>query len=58
MLDGFVLRHRIQPEDFEGGVRDDVTAFSDAIVAFLIGTIGWKHTGRPARDLLDSQCRA
>ncbi len=53
MLDGFVLRYRVQPDDFGGAEREGVSAFADAIVAFILGAVDWERSGARGMEALD-----
>jgi hypothetical protein len=53
MLDGFVLRYRMQPSSrWEG-----TSIFADAIVAFMLGAVDWDLTGQSGRTVLDTLVR-
>ncbi len=43
MRDGFVLRHRVQPEGYLGAEREGVIGFAHAVVAFILGQ--WTGSG-------------
>jgi hypothetical protein len=53
MLDGFVLRYRIQPDEYSTSRHHDVSVFADAVVAFILGVVDWERTGTAGRVALD-----
>ncbi|MPZ82630.1 MAG: hypothetical protein GEV28_20415 [Actinophytocola sp.] len=53
MLDGFVLRHRVQPDDQAAARWKGASLLADAIIAFLLGAVDWDLTGQPGRTALD-----
>jgi hypothetical protein len=56
MLDGFVLRHRLDPT-LPANRWEGASIFADAIIAFLLGAVDWDLTGQPARTALDTLVR-
>ena len=40
MLDGFVLRYCVQPDDYPTSRHEGVSIFADAVVAFILVWIG------------------
>jgi hypothetical protein len=57
LLDGFVLRHRLQPGDHPVSRWEGAGVFADAIIAFLLGAVDWDLTGQPGRTALDTLIR-
>ncbi|HEY0450796.1 hypothetical protein [Actinophytocola sp.] len=57
MLDGFVLRHRVQPDDHATYRWKGASILADAIIAFLLGAVDWNLTGQPGRTALDQLTR-
>lgn len=57
MLDGFVLRHRLQPDEYPTSRWEGASIFADAIIAFLLGAVDWDLTGQSGRTVLDSLIR-
>jgi hypothetical protein len=53
MLDGFLLRSRIQPEEMASCRWQDVGLLADATIAFSVGVIDGDKTGRTSREFLD-----
>jgi hypothetical protein len=53
MLDGFVLRYRLQPDDYPTSRWAGASVFADAVIAFLVGAVDWDLTGQPGRTALD-----
>ncbi|GAB3410861.1 hypothetical protein GCM10027569_26860 [Flindersiella endophytica] len=53
MLDGFLFRHRLQHEDYEGSRWEDASLFADAVVALCLGILDTDETGHTARRALD-----
>ena len=54
MLDGFVLRHRVQPGGHPTSRWEGAGIFADAIIAFILGAVDWDLTGQPGRTALDT----
>ncbi|MFI5709006.1 hypothetical protein [Kribbella sp. NPDC051620] len=52
MLDGFLLRSRVQSEQMEECRSDGASLFADAVVAFTLGVIDIDKDGRSSRDAL------
>jgi hypothetical protein len=57
LLDGFVLRHRLQPDDYSISRWQGASIFADAVIAFMIGVVDWDLTGQPSRTALDNLIR-
>lgn len=57
MLDGFVLRYRLQPDEYPASRWEGASIFADAIIAFLIGAVDWDLTGQSGRTVLDRLVR-
>ena len=57
MLDGFLLRHRVHPDDYATYRWKNASILADAIIAFLLGAVDWDLTGQPARVALDDLTR-
>lgn len=57
MLDGFVLRHRVHPDDYASFRWKGASILADAIIAFLLGAVDWDLTGQPGRAALDTLTR-
>lgn len=53
VLDGFVLRYRIQPDEYSTSRHDDHSVFADAVIAFILGIVDWERTGTTGRVTLD-----
>jgi AcrR family transcriptional regulator len=54
LLDGFVLRSRVLPDDFaELTSNDDSSGFADTLMALLVGAIDWDGAGRTTAAELD-----
>ena len=54
MLDGFLLRYRLQPDDYPTSRWEGAGIFADAVLAVLAGVIDHDRTGRDARQLLNA----
>jgi len=52
-LDGFVLRFRIQPADYQTSVWEEASIFADTILALVLGVIDHERTGENGRVVLD-----
>ncbi|HET9895763.1 MAG TPA: hypothetical protein VFQ44_12620 [Streptosporangiaceae bacterium] len=52
-LDGFLLRYRIQPEDFATSRWEGVGIFADTVIALVLGIVDDRRTGQPGRAVLD-----
>jgi hypothetical protein len=53
MLDGFVLRHRVQPRQHPRQGWQDANMLADAVIALLLGAVDWDLTGLSGREALD-----
>ena len=53
MLDGFVLRYRVQPDDYPTSHYEGISIFADAVIAFILGIMDWEKTGVAGRVVLD-----
>lgn len=53
MVDGFVLRHRVQPQRHQRQGWQDANTLADAVIALLLGAIDWDLTGLSGRAALD-----
>ncbi|MEU4194865.1 hypothetical protein AB0E69_23405 [Kribbella sp. NPDC026611] len=53
MLDGFLLRSRVQEEDMVACEHDESRLFGDAVVAFVLGVVDVGNAGQTARQALD-----
>ena len=53
MLDGFVLRHRVQPVQHARQGWQDANMLADAVIALLLGAVDWDLTGMSGRAALD-----
>ena len=52
-LDGFLLRYRIQPDDFAGSGWEGAGIFADTVVAIVLGIVDAERTGESGRAVLD-----
>jgi AcrR family transcriptional regulator len=52
-LDGFLLRSRIQPEDYPESRWEGAGLFADTVVAILLGVLDVDRSGRTGRAVLD-----
>jgi AcrR family transcriptional regulator len=52
-LDGFLLRYRIQPDEYPESRWEGVGLFADTIVAILLGVIDADRSGQNGRAVLD-----
>jgi len=52
-LDGFVLRFRIQPDDYQASRWEDASIFADTILALVLGVLDHERTGESGRKILD-----
>ena len=52
-LDGFLLRYRIQPDDFAGSRWEGAGIFADTVVAIVLGIVDAERTGESGRAVLD-----
>jgi hypothetical protein len=53
MLDGFVLRHRVQPQRHQRQGWQDANMLADAVISLLLGAVDWDLTGMSGRAALD-----
>jgi hypothetical protein len=52
-LDGFVLRFRIQPDDYRAASWEGASIFADTILALVLGVLDHDRTGETGRMVLD-----
>ncbi len=52
-LDGFVLRFRIQPDDYQASRWEGASIFADTILALVLGVLDHERTGENGRMVLD-----
>jgi hypothetical protein len=52
-LDGFLLRCRVQPDDYLGSRWEGAGLFADTVVAIVLGVIDADRSGRSGRAVLD-----
>jgi AcrR family transcriptional regulator len=52
-LDGFVLRFRIQPDDYQASRWEGASIFADTVLALVLGVLDRERTGESSRALLD-----
>lgn len=53
MLDGFVLRHRVRPQQHTRQGWQDANMLADAVIALLLGAVDWDLTGISGRATLN-----
>ncbi|WP_433020541.1 hypothetical protein [Kribbella sp. CA-294648] len=53
MLDGFLLRSRVQREQIDEAQVGDASLFADAVIAFTLGVVDLEGAGRTVRQALD-----
>ncbi|WP_112236811.1 hypothetical protein [Kribbella monticola] len=53
MLDGFLLRSRIQPEEMSACRWENASLLADAMIAFSVGVVDSDGSGRTSRAVLD-----
>ncbi|WP_157488884.1 hypothetical protein [Pseudofrankia sp. DC12] len=53
MLDGFLIRYRLQPGDYPTSRWEGAGIYADTVVAFLLGIVDSERTGKSARTALD-----
>jgi hypothetical protein len=53
MLDGFILRFRIQPEDYGSSSWEGASIFADSVLAMVLGVLDAERTGDSGRAVLD-----
>ncbi|MGI8458517.1 MAG: hypothetical protein ACR2LI_10445 [Propionibacteriaceae bacterium] len=58
VLDGFVLRHRVQPALMDGARWHTASLMADTVVAFLGGALDFERTGVSSRDAVDGRAAA
>ncbi|WP_460528157.1 hypothetical protein [Flindersiella endophytica] len=54
LLDGFLFRYRIQPEDYQPTRWEGASLFADAVIAFCLGVIDVDRSSQTAREALDA----
>jgi hypothetical protein len=52
-LDGFLLRYRIQPDEYPAARWEGAGIFADTVLAIILGVIDADQTGQPGRAVLD-----
>jgi len=52
-LDGFLLRYRIMPDDYQTARWEGAGIFADAVLALLLGVVDVDRTGTDGREALD-----
>ena len=52
-LDGFVLRFRIQPDDYQASRWEGASIFADTVLAIVLGVLDHERTGEDGRIILD-----
>ena len=52
-LDGYLLRCRIQPDDFSPPGREGASIFADTVIAMVLGVVDVERTGQPGRAVID-----
>ncbi len=52
-LDGFLLRYRIQPDDYPESRWEGAGLFADTVVAIILGVLDADRSGRSGRAVLD-----
>jgi AcrR family transcriptional regulator len=52
-LDGFVLRFRIQPDDYQASRCEGASIFADTVLALVLGALDQERTGENGRLILD-----
>lgn len=57
MLDGFVLRYRVQQGRSPSHTWKGANILADAVIALLLGAVDWDLTGQQGRDALDELTR-
>lgn len=53
MLDGFLLRCRVQPDDYLAAQAEEATLFADAVIAFILGAVDVGRSDATGREALD-----
>lgn len=52
-LDGFLLRYRIMPDDYQNARWEGAGVFADTVLALLLGVVDVDRTGTDGREALD-----
>ena len=52
-LDGFLLRYRIQPDDYPASRWEGAGIFADTVLAIILGVTDTDQTGQSGRTILD-----
>ena len=52
-LDGFLLRYRIQPDDYATARWENAGIFADTVLAIILGVVDTDRSGRSGRAVLD-----
>jgi hypothetical protein len=52
-LDGFLLRYRIQPDEYPVSRWEGAGVFADTVIAIILGVLDADHSGRTGRAVLD-----
>jgi AcrR family transcriptional regulator len=56
-LDGFLLRYRIMPDDYQGSRYEGAGLFADTVLAVILGVVDVDRTGVNGREVLDRLVR-
>ncbi len=56
-LDGFLLRYRVQPDDYPASRWEGAGIFADTVLAIVLGVIDADRSGEPGRAILDQLVR-
>jgi AcrR family transcriptional regulator len=56
-LDGFLLRYRIMPDDYQGSRHEGAGLFADTVLAVILGVVDVDRTGTNGREVLDRLIR-
>jgi AcrR family transcriptional regulator len=51
--DGFLLRYRIMPADYQTSTWENAGLFADTVIALIVGIIDTDKTGQSCREILD-----
>jgi hypothetical protein len=54
VLDGCMLRYRIQPDDYPGTPQEGIGIFADTVLAIVLGAIDTDRGGADGRAALDA----
>jgi hypothetical protein len=54
MIDGFLLRYRIQPEDYPTSRWAGAGLFADTVIAFVLGAVDAERSAATGRESLDA----